>query len=81
MVTMTSTLRCLPSSLQTWEFWRASSRVGTRIMAAGQGVRDVVRGATGSAQQKSAWLQQQASDETACGSATGSRLQGRRQLR
>ena len=49
MVTMTSTLRCLPSSLQTWEFWRASSRVGTRIMAAGQDVRDLMRGAAGSA--------------------------------
>ena len=47
VVTMTSTLRCLPSSLQTWEFWRASSRVGTRIMAAGQHVRDVMRGAMG----------------------------------
>ena len=64
MVTMTSTLRCLPSSLQTWEFWRASSRVGTRIMAAGQGVRHVAGGATGSANTRLPGMRPQTSDGT-----------------
>lgn len=34
VVTITSTPRCLPSSLQTCDVWRASSRVGTRRSAA-----------------------------------------------
>lgn len=34
VVTMTWIFRCFPSSLQTWDVWRANSRVGTRIIAA-----------------------------------------------
>ena len=36
VVAITSTAMCLPSSLHTWLVCRASSRVGTRIMAARQ---------------------------------------------
>lgn len=32
--TMTWIFKCFPSSLQTWDVWRANSRVGTRITTA-----------------------------------------------